>query len=384
MTLEPDLGRRLVAHLRAGTTDMAEAELLIPVRHYFDEDHAARERALFSSYPLVVAHSSSIPSPGDFMTVEVIGVPLLLVRQGDGSVRGFRNVCRHRGGRVEQETGGSRRIFTYRYHGWSYDRMGALHSVPYEEGFDRLDRRCYGLVPVATGERHGFIWAQLDSTGGELDVASYLGTDLDGQLASFRLDAWRVHRDETFTLSMNWKLVVDGIIDVYHPKFLHPHTVGRLIHTNVHAWDCYGLHGRLAMARRTLGSAADYLSDDADLRPYVIALFFVFPNTMFTVEPGHFEHWTILPDATTATGSRASLRLLVPNPPDTERERAPLDKSWELLRTAVLCEDWPMAESIQRGAPVAGINDFVLGRNETALQHLHCRLMERLEEETDE
>ena len=95
--VELHIAERLLGHLRAGTADSAETDLRLPAWHYFDEGHAARERALFLRTTLLATVSSALPAPGSFVTLDLIGVPLLLVRQEDGSLAGFRNVCRHRG-----------------------------------------------------------------------------------------------------------------------------------------------------------------------------------------------------------------------------------------------------------------------------------------------
>lgn len=368
---------RLVAHLREGTTDAAESDLRLPAWHYFDPDHAALERAMFLGRPLLAAVSSALPAPGAFLTMELVGVPLLLVRQEDGSLAGFRNVCRHRGGRVEQQVCGSRRLFTCRYHGWTYERDGSLRHVPYGEGFPSVDPACHGLVPVATAERHGLVWVQLGAMGG-LDTASYFGSEFDEQLGQVAPEGWEVYIEESFTQPINWKLIADGLLDILHPKFLHPDSVGRLIQTHTHTWDRYGHHGRLAMARRKLDKIKDDVPAGTDLRRYVITNFFVYPNTMLVLQPDHIELWTVFPDAESPERSTTYIRFLVPAQPQTDDARALLDQQWEILTEAVTGEDWPMAESIQR-AVKSTRTPFIYGTNELPAQHLHRRLAEDIE-----
>lgn len=265
-------------------------------------------------------------------------------------------------------------------------RAGTTDTVPFSEGFDSVDTACHGLVPVATAERHGLIWVQLGSTGA-LDVGSYLGPGFDEQLSQFAPENWEVYVDESFTQPINWKLIADGLLDILHPKFLHPESVGRLIQTNTHTWDRYGHHGRLSMARRKLDRIRDDVPPGTDLRRYVITNFFVYPNTMLVVQPDHLEIWTVYPDAESPERSTTCIRFLVPKQPETDEERAPLELSWRILRDAVTQEDWPMAESIQRGAKSTetvtsqiGAGEFVYGKNELPLQHLHRRLAEDLEQ----
>src|SRR5437764_4108068 len=110
-SVEMQIAERLLNHLRAGTADSEDSDLRIPAWYYFDEGQAARERALFFRLPLVATVSSALPGPGSFVTLDLIGVPVLLVRQDDGSQTGLKDGCRHRGGRVEQQCTGARRGF---------------------------------------------------------------------------------------------------------------------------------------------------------------------------------------------------------------------------------------------------------------------------------
>ncbi|MGH8998475.1 MAG: SRPBCC family protein, partial [Acidimicrobiia bacterium] len=157
------------------------------------------------------------------------------------------------------------------------------------------------------------------------------------------------------------------------------------IQTNTHTWDRYGYHGRLAMARRKLDRIRHDLPEGTDLRRYVITNFFVYPNTMLVTQPDHFELWSVYPDASSPERSRTSIGFLVPRMPETDAERASLDRQWQILRDAVMGEDWPMAASIQQAVrsactvPSPDGLEFVCGKNESPLQHLHCRMAEDVE-----
>ena len=378
-SVEVEIAERLLTHLREGTADSAESDLRVPAWYYFDEGQAARERALFVRTPLVATVSSALAGAGSFVTMDLIGVPLLLVRQEDGSLAAFRNVCRHRGGPVEQEACGTRRVFTCRYHGWTYNRDGALRNVPYADAFDSVEPACHGLVRIGVAERHGLVFVTLGSTEPP-DVAAWLG-EFDAQLADLGLANWSLHVDERFTQPVNWKLVADGLMDILHPKFLHPDSVGKLILTHTHTFDRHGRHARLAMARHKLDRFKDDdVPDTTDLRRYVITNFILYPNTMLVCQPDHFELWTVFPDPESPQRCTTSIRFLVPHPPD-DAERARLDQSWEILRDAVTGEDWPMAEAIQKAANSSGTPEpieFVYGRDEVPLQHLHRLLAEDL------
>ena len=376
MPTDQHLAENLLTHLQGNTTDGADQVIRVPIRHYVEPDRAAAERELFARHPLVVAHSSALPAAGSFVTLRLLGVPLLLVRQDDGSVAGFRNICRHRGGRVEGEPSGTKRVFTCRFHGWTYDRDGTLRNVPFESGFGGIDQSCNGLARVGAEDRHGLIWVQLSSTG-PIDVAAHLGTAYDEQLAALSIGELTVSIEAHFEVAANWKLVAEGNLDVLHPKFLHPNSVGKLIQSRTHVWERYGKHSRHAMARRKLDTIRDDVDPGADLRSFVITSYFIYPNTWLNVQPTHFEFWSILPDTDSPTATTVDIRYFTP-PTPTDKEQAAIDASWDILRTVVPNEDWMMATWIQEGAAHSASDTFIVGTEETPIQHLHQRLAEDL------
>lgn len=360
--------KRLLAHLDAGTTDYAPGMMRMDIARYFDPDVARAEReTVFAQYPLVVAVGEELREPGDFVTRSYLGVPLLIVRQEDGSAGVFTNVCRHRGARLELEEAGNRKRFSCRYHRWCYRLDGSLQSLPFEEGFDGLDRTQHGLVALPADERHGMVWAVL-SPGPPLDIRAYLGPELDDDMASSGAASMALYREQTFELEMNWKLVADGFFDTYHLQFLHPETVGPFFHTNVHTYDGYGRNSRLVVARRSIDTLRDAGLADRNLDEYVITNYTVYPATVWATEPDHVEAWTILPDPHEANRCQVVLRFLVPELPSTDKQRRYRDRNWEILLGAVLNEDWAVARSIAESLPGGHVPEVVYGRNEIAAQ----------------
>lgn len=369
------LAGRLFAHLDRGTTDYAAAEMHLPTRVYFDADHGARERAaVFATHPLVAAHSSELAAPGDFVTTDLAGTPVLIVRQADGGVQAFINVCRHRGARVVCVERGNERVFSCRYHGWAYNRDGSLRSIPYDDGFCNLDRADYPLVRLPAGERHGLVWVVPSPCSGgdaDLDLAAFLGAELDAELAGYRVESFVLHRTETYTQPINWKLIADGFLDAYHLKFLHPKTVSPLFHTNVHLWDSFEPHARLITPRKSIDGVRQRPPEEIDLLRHVIVGYHLMPNTILVVEPAHYEAWTIMPDASDPAISHTTIRFLIPTKPQTDADAALWEKNWTILMGAVQNEDWWAAGTIQASLRPTGVTELVLGRNESSVQHLH-------------
>jgi phenylpropionate dioxygenase-like ring-hydroxylating dioxygenase large terminal subunit len=377
--VEATIADRLVDHIRNRTTDMADHDLWIPTRHFVDKGRADAEVALMRRLPLIVAHHSELPEPGNFITRSLLGTPLIIVRQSDGTVAAFHNICKHRGGRVEPEAAGSKRVFMCAYHGWTYERDGGgLRSVPFRDCYEEVDVATSGLTTVRAEERHGLVWITLQPGDNAATVADYLGPEVEEKLRGYQLDQTVVFLDEKFDLEMNWKLVMDGAIDMLHPMFLHPNGVGKLIPTNISAWIEYGRHGQnFAPRKRAERNATSGEPVEATFRFFASNLV-VYPNSMVIAAPDHVEYWLVWPDINNPAKSRVEIRFLVLPERLTDEGAGRLRRSWEVLRQAAVEEDWPMTASIQRNAIASPEGSYHYGRSEVTCQHLHLRLAEDL------
>jgi phenylpropionate dioxygenase-like ring-hydroxylating dioxygenase large terminal subunit len=369
------LTRRLLEHIDNNTTDYAESVMVAPFNVFSDSELFAQEVAVARRQPHVVAHVSELPKPGDFITTELIGASVLVVRQTDGSVKAFSNTCRHRGARVEFDASGCKRIFSCPYHNWAYGREGALRALPHEGDFDGLDKSQYGLLEFPCEVRYGLVWV-VPTVGGDIDIAGLLGEKHDAELFDTGINgAWQ-HRSETFDLEMNWKLAVDGVQDSYHLCQLHTTTVCPLLVGNVYALDVqpHGRSWRIVVARKTLEQIRGKDVTEVDVRDYTLANYTVFPGTMLVTEPAHFEIWTITPHPTDPTKCRTTIRLLSPSEPETDKQRRFFDKNWDLLMETLIDEDWWISKTITDNVDVSGVTELIYGRNELPSQHFHTQL----------
>lgn len=377
-TIDAEITERLIAHLREDTTDLGEADLLVPIANFVDPDRAAQERALMRTLPVVAGLGAELAKPGSFITRDLLGVPLILSRRADGTVGAMVNMCRHRGGRVEERPCGTTRSFFCAYHGWTYRQEdGALTRVPYEHFFGSIDKSQNGLTTVPVEERHGLLWVTL--SGEARSVSDYLGPEVERQLElSGIVDATTLFLDKPIPLEMNWKLVLDGSIDILHPKFLHPQGVGKLIETQTSIWLGYGKHGQSFSPRLKMTKLAKAGEPIEAASSYIGSNLYIYPNVNVIAAPDHIEFWTVWPHERDPGRSTVHIRFLIDPAKLDERMSQRLNRSWSILEQAAVEEDWPMANGIQRNAQACPGGTFRYGRNEQSCAHMHRVLGEDL------
>lgn len=186
---------------------------------------ALEQRRIFDRCWLYVGHASEIPAPGDFRTRTVAGRPLLFCRDSQGVPRVFLNSCRHRGAVVVREAEGNASSFFCFYHGWTYDRDGALDGVPGESSYPASFRKSdYGLAtPPHVDAYRDFVFVNFDP--GAMPLVDYLAGAKEyidlivDQSPSGRMQVIRGVQE--YDIKGNWKLLVENSFDDYHLPTTH-------------------------------------------------------------------------------------------------------------------------------------------------------------------
>ena len=191
------------------------------------EFYELERKAIFQKTWLNVGRVEAIPRAGRYFTKELqcAGTSVIIVRDKDGEVRGFHNICRHRGNKLvwndypREETSGICRQFTCKYHGWRYELNGTLAFVQQESEFFDLDKSDFGLVPVQTEVWEGFIFVNLDpeNSTSVKDYLGGLGAGIEGYPFGEMTQVYKYRA----TVGSNWKLFIDAFAEFYHAPVLH-------------------------------------------------------------------------------------------------------------------------------------------------------------------
>lgn len=374
--------RRLLEHVRNGSTDEFESIIEVDAAEFASPQIAELEREqVFGRVPTIVAHGSEIAEPGDFVTARMPRNQVLVVRQKDGSVKAFVNQCRHRGNMLEETPSGSCRLFSCGYHRWSYNTDGSLRAITRENTVGEVDHAKYGLVELPCQERHGFVWL-IDRAGAHIDVEAHLGPDMDGILHSYGLDKLEVFKWEGYDEPVNWKIMQDAFVDGYHIQYAHPNTAGKVIHTNILAFDDFGGHARWLAPRKTIDRWIDEDPGDRSLSEYVTEACLLMPNhTLLRLPDNHFELLTFRPHPTEPDRCRMEMRVIVQpqenSPWAFDEWTTRWERNWTILLDVLHGEDFPLLRKVQQALLSGDAATMIYGRNEVGNQ-LFYRELHRL------
>ncbi len=192
----------------------------IPASWYVDARVAELEREnVFGRTWQVAARADQLQGPGQYVTCDLAGEPLVIVRGSDRELRAFYNVCRHHAAAVVTEEQGTAGIFRCPYHGWSYGLDGSLKGAPEFEGVCGFDRAQNGLMPVRVETWEQFVFVNLDLKAAPLE--GFLG-GLTQKVAPLDLGSLHFFERRSYSLNCNWKVFVDNYLDGgYHVPHLH-------------------------------------------------------------------------------------------------------------------------------------------------------------------
>ena len=370
----------------------------VPTRIYHDPAFYEKEiEAIFKRSWFMIGRIDQLPEPGSFFVYELatFGLSVLICRDRSGNVRGFHNVCSHRGNAVEHRECGKTRNFVCRFHGWSYDLEGKVAAVRDEEGFFGLDKSRLGLKPVPTGVWEGFIFVSpLDEP--EQTLEEYLG-EQGRDLVGYPWSACTQSYQWQTEIGANWKLVVDSPSEVYHIPVLHPTSAaptlmasgnpfGRLLDVEIKGHHRTNSHysvsaepnpvQKLAYVNAAAAQNVVRETTEYEMPPglnatrskyWSVDLVTFFPTLSFTVSAGMYTAHQVWPLA--SNRSLYQQRVFVRRAGNAA-ERFGQENTMVEFRDVVM-EDLSTLERIQRALDAGRIKEFHDHDHELALRHQH-------------
>jgi choline monooxygenase len=186
----------------------------LPWSWYTDPEVLRREQErIFRGTWQYVGHEAELPEPGSFFAARAADVPVVVTRAGDGELRAFVNVCRHRGS-VVVDGRGKRESLQCPYHAWTYGLDGALRAAP--RASEGIEREELGLVPLALQSWGPFLFVNTQHD------APPLARTLGPIAEALPLDGLRFHHRTEYVVEANWKIACENYLECYHCAVAHP------------------------------------------------------------------------------------------------------------------------------------------------------------------
>ena len=301
----------------------------LPAGRYTHPESFRFDRELLCASWQPAGHVSDLPAAGTALRFDCAGRTAVLLRGGDGKVRAFLNVCRHRGSRLVDGDPRTGLAFCVQgrlrcpYHAWEYDERGALVHVPHESDYPGLDKTSLGLPELAVEIWLGFIFVAFERPA--RSVAEMLGP-VRAELEPYRFEALRrLTEPRVQRYQADWKLVVEHRLDTAHLDIARPllkPRVGGPIETSQCGEHVLRLSANIGAAAGAPWSARGYerwlpqASDLPEARRRLWASYFLWPNSALTVSPDRVVVTRVLP----VQAGQSLLRSVIYALPDASRE----------------------------------------------------------------
>lgn len=267
--------------MTTGPDDLAPQALAtaraLPARFYVDADaHDLDRRAVFAHGWQLVAHAAALTAAGDHVVAEVAGVPLVVVRGDDGTLRALHNVCRHRAGPLATCDGRGAKRLRCHYHGWSYALDGQLLSATEMDTAEDFDISSVRLPQARVAEWQGLVFACLDTQAPPL---AEVVDGIDARVGDRGLDRYRFHERVAYDIACNWKVYIDNYLEGYHVPHIHPE-LNALLDYRSYVVETSAWH---SLQYSPLESGDDLYGSGEAL------YYLIWPNTLLNILPGRLQ-----------------------------------------------------------------------------------------------
>ena len=336
---------------------------------YTSAEWARFERdAIFRRTWQWVCHGEKLREPGSYVATIVADQPVCLVRDRQGTLRAFYNVCKHRAHELLRGEGQTRRLMCP-YHAWTYDLTGQLLGAPNTGHLKEFDVGEICLDPVRVEEFCGFVFVNLDPDAAPL---AELSGDLSSEIMHWAPDVEQLtfaHR-LTYDIESNWKNVVDNFLECYHCPTAHKDFC-TLVDMKTYKVTTHGIYSsHMAEAGKTSNTA--YSVADATVKDH--AVWWLWPNTCLMRYPGrgNIIVMHIIPAGPERTLETYDFFFETAEPIEAELEAI------RYIDDVLQAEDIALVESVQKGMSTPAFSQGRIvhdpsgsGKSEHAVHHFH-------------
>lgn len=239
----------------------------------------------------------TISDPESYFTADVAGEPVVVVRDKQGTLRAFSNVCRHRAGPIALGSG-CKNVLRCQYHGWTYTLDGRLIGTPDIDGVEFFDRTTMGMVPLRLETWEKFIFVNFDNDAETL--SRFLG-EIPRQARGFRFDGLQSAERREYVINCNWKVYVDNYLEGYHIPIAHPGLMREIDYAQYRTETFRYYSQQFAPIRAMKAEDAGKRFYEPGEGLFEALYFWIFPNLMVNIYPDNISTNLVVPLSTEKT-----------------------------------------------------------------------------------
>lgn len=285
--------------LKANTDAPFEQARAMPTSVYTDDAFLQRELSdIFSVDWFCVGRGDALANPGDYLTLDLAGQPIIVLRDQAGTLRAMSNVCRHRMSTLLEGRGNTRSIVCP-YHAWTYNLDGKLRGAPAMEQNTKFCKSEVALPTIRCESWLGWVFVTLNPDA--KPVADDLA-QVEDLIADYRMETYTETFFETHVWDTNWKILAENFMESYHLPVCHAGTIGGL--SKLEDMICppglpaFNYHTILKDDGLKIALAHDtntVLKGDRRRTTFLLA---IYPSLMITLTPGYFWYLSLHPKGT--------------------------------------------------------------------------------------
>jgi choline monooxygenase len=343
------------------------AEAAAPPADWYTDQRVfeLEQRTVFSRSWQVAARRDQVRDPGQYITSELAGEPILVVRGNDRILRGFFNVCRHKGAAIMTEPEGKAQNLRCPYHGWTYLLTGELKGTPDFSGVRNFQPSANGLVPVNTELWENWVFLKIEPEGPSLKA--FLGDDLVGRGRDLRLEKLQWLERRSYKLDCNWKVFVDNYLDGgYHVPHLH-RGLDSVLDSSKYSIEC---GQRFCVQSSPIANDRGGTSTGAVRKGKRALYFWVYPNFMINWYDGVMDTNLVVPRSVDQTEVIFDFYF-----GDISEQAREHNLASIAVSERIQAEDVAICESVQRGLASRAYKPGRLSVRREAGEHLFHRLL---------
>ncbi len=349
---------------------LAKAKTL-PSAWYIQPEGLALERErIFAASWQYAGAAGKVEKPGTYFTCEIAGEPILVLRDLEGALKAYYNVCRHRGGPVAQGEGACK-VLKCAYHGWTYGLDGALRNTPEFAGVENFEKADHGLRRIHADVFGPLVFIHMGKKPPSL--AEWMGKIPD-DTSKMPLARMSHFKRLTYEIECNWKVYVDNYLEGYHIPQVHLGLL-REIDYPQYRTEIFRYYSKQLAPVRNRADSLYKRSLPEGATPEAL-YYWLFPNIMFNIYPDNLQVNAILPLGPTRTVTIFDWYLVDKDRPGVAED---FQKSFE-FSDVVQKEDIGICEHVQKGL---GSRSYDTGRysveRESGVHHFHGLVTEFLQ-----